>query len=170
MRTKHVIVVSYDPGWAEEFLRLKAHLAQALQGRILSIEHVGSTSVEGLPAKPILDIDVVMRSYDDFPGIQSCLERLGYWHEGDLGIPGREAFAYAETGGFMAHHLYVCPQDSAELKRHVAFRDYLRAHPGDREKYGDVKREAARKHPENIDAYLEEKGPVIAEIYRKIGL
>lgn len=170
MRTKHIIVVPYDPKWAEEFLKLKTHLEQALKGRILSIEHVGSTSVEGLPSKPILDIDVVMRSYDDFPGIKSSLESLGYWHEGDLGIKGREAFAYAETGGFMAHHLYVCPQDSAELHRHIAFRNYLRTHPEDRKRYGDVKRRAALMYPTDIDGYLNEKGPVVAEIYRKIGM
>lgn len=170
MRTKNVIVVSYDPRWAQEFSKLKAHLETALKGRIMSIEHVGSTSVEWLPAKPILDVDVVMRSYDDFPGIKSSLENLGYWHEGDLGIKGREAFAYSEQSEFMTHHLYVCPQDSSELKRHLAFRDYLRTHPADRDKYGDVKRKAALMYPTDIDGYLEKKGPVVEAIYRKIGL
>lgn len=170
MRTKNVIVVSYDPRWAEEFSKLKIHLETALKGRIVSIEHVGSTSVEGLSAKPILDIDVVMRNYDDFPGIKSCLQSLGYWHEGDLGIQGREAFAYSEPSEFMTHHLYVCPQDSPELKRHLAFRNYLRTHPEERDQYGEIKRKAALLFPTDIDSYLAKKGPVVEEIYRKIGL
>lgn len=170
MRTKKVRVVPYDPGWKSEFQKLRIYLENALGESALAVEHVGSTSVEGLPAKPILDIDVVIGDCGDFPDVKNRLEGIGYFHEGDLGIADREAFKYQDSHGFMAHHLYVCPQDSRELKRHVAFRDYLRTHPEDREKYAKTKLRAADAFPEDIDGYMAEKGPCIEEIYRRIGL
>lgn len=171
MRTKNVYVVPYDYRWKEEFRKIKLYLEESLENSIIEIEHVGSTSVEGLYAKPIIDIDVVIKSYDDFQEVKSKLELLGYYHEGDLGIKDREAFRYneIEKAEFMTHHLYVCPQNSKELKRHIAFRDYLRVHREDRDKYSEIKLQAARENPTDIDRYIEAKSPLIAEIYEKIG-
>lgn len=170
MRTKRVIVVLYDPKWKNEFQKIKSYLEKALENSIITIEHVGSTSVEGLSAKPIIDIDVVIKDYDNFEDVKSRLGRLGYHHEGDLGIKCREAFRYDEKPEFMTHHLYVCPQDSDELKRHIAFRDYLRTYREERDKYSEIKLQAAKRYPTDIDSYIETKGPCITEIYRKIGL
>lgn len=170
MRTKKVIVVPYDYRWKEEFEIIKLYLEKAIKNSIISIEHVGSTSVEGLSAKPIIDIDVVIKNYDSFQGVKSGLECLGYHHEGDLGIKDREAFKYTEKCEFMAHHLYVCPQNSQELKRHIAFRDYLKTHDEDRDKYSEIKLQASKKYPTDIDGYIETKSPLINEIYKKIGL
>ncbi|MDF2548897.1 MAG: hypothetical protein K0R93_3795 [Anaerosolibacter sp.] len=170
MKTKRVIVVPYDPKWNEEFQKLKSYLEKALENSIVAIEHVGSTSVEGLSAKPIIDIDVIIESYDRFEDVKSRLESSGYYHEGDLGIKDREAFAYSEKQGVMEHHLYVCPRNSNELKRHIAFRDYLRAHKEDKKKYSEIKLQAAIKYPTDIDHYMEAKNPCIAEIYKKCGL
>lgn len=169
MRTKRVTVVPYDPKWREEYEKIKSYFESALGNSIIAIEHVGSTSVEGLAAKPIIDIDVVIENYSKFEEVKSLLENLGYTHEGDLGIKGREAFKYTEKKEFMAHHLYVCPKDSKELKRHIAFRDYLRTHEEEREKYGEVKLEAAKSYPTDIDGYIETKSPCIDDIYKKIG-
>ena len=91
--------------------------------------------MQDLSAKPILDIDIVMPSYEVFPGIVSGLRGLGYTHNGDQGIAGREAFKEQDREvpytrprrTWMAHHLYVCPEDGAELRRHLLFRDALRA-------------------------------------------
>lgn len=170
MRTKRVIVVPYDSKWNDEFQKIKSYLEKTLENSIVAIEHVGSTSVEGLSAKPILDIDVVVKNYDNFQEVKSRLESLGYYHEGDLGIKDREAFGYTEKHEFMAHHLYVCSQNSEELKRHIAFRDYLRTHKEDREKYSEIKQYASKRYSTDIDSYIEVKSPCIAEIYRKIGL
>ena len=98
----------------------------------------------------------------------AALETIGYTHEGNLGIEGREAFAYEGKEHLQTHHLYVCPEDSAELKRHLAFRDYLRSHPDDKEKYGNIKLEAATLYPDDIDKYIEHKSPVIEKIYAAI--
>lgn len=170
MRTKRVIVVQYDSKWNDEFQKIKSYLEKILENSIVAIEHVGSTSVEGLSAKPILDIDVVIKNYDNFKEVKSRLESLGYYHEGDLGIKDREAFGYTEKHEFMTHHLYVCPQNSEELKRHIAFRDYLRTHKEDREKYSEIKLHASKRYPTDIDSYIEVKSPCITKIYRKIGL
>jgi len=170
MRTEKVIVEEYNPAWRQEFEKIRISLEASLDGLALAIEHVGSTSVEGLAAKPIIDIDVVIEGMDFFGKVRQCLEPLGYWHEGDLGIAGREAFAYSGKPEWMVHHLYVCPKDSEELHRHLTFRDWLRTHPEDRERYAAIKRLAAREFPADIDAYLEKKGPVIEDIYRKCGL
>lgn len=169
MRTKRIVVVPYDPEWNAAFQELKAYFFNILGSGVLAVEHVGSTAVPGLSAKPIVDVDVVIRDDGCFPEVKARLEAAGYAHEGDLGIAGREAFAYASTA-LMAHHLYVCPHGSAELKRHLLFRDYLRAHAAERERYGAIKVRAARASPTNIDAYLAEKAPYIKKIHAKLGL
>ena len=171
MRTKKVVVVPYDPQWPENFLTVRRELEEALQGRFLAIEHVGSTSVPGLCTKPILDIDIVIGNEpEDFIFVRDALARIGYTHEGNLGIEGREAFAYTGKEHLQTHHLYVCPENSKELHRHLTFRDHLRLCAEDRERYGRVKTEAAALFPQDIDSYIEHKGQVISELYRKLGL
>ena len=165
MKTRRVIVEPYSEAWASEFEKIKAELECALGELAICIEHVGSTSVKGLSAKPIIDIDVVIENYSVFSEVIGRLQSIGYQHEGDLGIKGREAFKYNDKPHLMQHHLYVCPKDSPELRRHITFRDYLRAHPEAAEKYGRVKEEAAQLYPDNIDQYIEYKAPCIAEIY-----
>ncbi len=92
----------------------------------------------GLAAKPIIDIDIVID--DNFDEVKSLLEEIGYCHEGDLGIPGRDAFKYEGKPHVMMHHLYVCKRDNEELQRHITFRNYLREHPDVRDRYGAVKK------------------------------
>ena len=100
----------------------------------------------------------------------SALQSIGYYHEGDLGIPGREAFGYEGKSHLRKHHLYVCPQDSLELKRHIAFRDYLRDHPDAARTYSHVKEEGAALHPYDIEGYIEHKSAFIERIYRELEL
>ena len=168
MRTKHVIVEDYNLEWKNEFERIKNELLAILSGKIDSIEHVGSTSVEGLSAKPIIDIDIVIDQ--NFEEVRQALESIGYIYEGDLGICGRETFKYKNKPHLMVHHLYVCNKDNEELRRHIKFRDYLREHKEDRDKYSEIKKDMAFKYPEDIDSYIEGKEPVILEIYKKCGL
>jgi GrpB-like predicted nucleotidyltransferase (UPF0157 family) len=170
MGERCILVVPYDPEWARGFEAVRDFLAPAFLGIPYGIEHVGSTSVPGLWAKPILDIDIAIPSYDLFPEAVRRLGDIGYRHRGDLGICGREAFSYEGGRAFPAHHLYVCPGDSSEMRRHLALRDFLRAHPEAVEEYGRVKREGARLYPEDIDAYIAHKGPFIREVYRRCGL
>ena len=169
MATKHVVVLPYDEQWKQNFIMIKDELASAVGQLAMRIEHVGSTSVPGLAAKPVIDIDVVIEDQGCFENVKAALETIGYHHEGDLGIPGREAFKYDGKDHLRKHHLYVCSKDAAELKRHISFRDYLRAHPEAVEEYGRIKIEGAELYPYDIDRYIEHKSPFIEGIYQLIG-
>jgi len=170
MKTKKVTVLPYDKAWESAFEAIEAEIKAALGDLMLRAEHVGSTSVEGMSAKPCIDIDVVIKDYSVFDTVIRKLEDIGYIHEGDLGIKDREAFKYDDKPHLMMHHLYVCPQDSEELHRHIVFRDFLRKNPNALQKYSLVKETAAKLFPDSIDKYIEYKSPCIEEIYRECGL
>ena len=170
MTTKHVLVRPYNKAWKQNFIDIRAEIQDALGELALAIEHVGSTSVEGLSAKPIIDIDVVIKDESMLEYVISALQRIGYRHEGNLGIPGREAFKYDGKEHLQKHHLYVCPQDSAELRRHIAFRDYLRTHPEAVREYSRIKEEGASLYPLDMAKYIEHKSPFIERIYAEIGI
>ena len=170
MGAKHVVVLPYDAAWKLDFAKIRDELAEALGKLALRIEHVGSTSVPGLSAKPIIDIDVVIRNYEVFDKVVAALGTIGYRHEGNLGIVGREAFKYDGKEHLRNHHLYVCTEDSPELRRHLAFRDYLRANPDAVKEYSRIKEEAAARYPYDIDGYIAYKSPLIERIYAEIGL
>lgn len=170
MRTASVIVLPYDATWKSDFETIRRELEAAIGDLILSIEHVGSTSVEGMSAKPCIDIDVVIRDYTVFDVVVEKLAAIGYIHEGDLGIRDREAFKYDSKPHLQKHHLYVCPQASEELHRHLTFRDYLRSHPEAIRQYSAIKEQAAQLFPNDIDQYIQYKSPCIEELYRLCGL
>lgn len=161
-----VIVADPEPAWADRFAELAAVFG-ALDG-VLRVEHVGSTAVLGLAAKPILDIDLVTR---DLARVGEALQALGYTPRGELGVPGRFAWRAADEGvprvtpprTWMRHNLYVCPEGSRELTRHLAFRDHLRSHPEDRAAYAALKRSLAARGLD-IDAYCEAKTELICSI------
>ncbi|WP_428230203.1 GrpB family protein [Flavobacterium sp.] len=167
--TWNIIVVPYNPDWAEEFQKIEKELFAVLKDVVLAIEHVGSTSVAGLYAKPIIDIDVVVEN-NMFEAVKQKLKEIDYEHAGNLGIEGREAFSYTNKEHLMEHHLYVCHKESNELKRHITFRDYLRKHDDDKDRYGQIKIEMAKKFPHDIENYLLGKQSVILDIYKKCGL
>ena len=170
MRATMVKVLPYNKSWKLAFEEISREIENALGELIIGIEHVGSTSVEGLSAKPCIDLDVVVKDYSVFDTVVRKLEGIGYIHEGNLGIADREAFMYSNKPHLMQHHLYVCPQYSEELHRHITFRDFLRSNPEAAKKYGTVKEEAARLFPDNIDKYIEYKSPCIQELYEMCGL
>lgn len=169
MSTKQVVVQSYNKAWKDNFMDIKAEIQDALGELALEIEHVGSTSVEGLSAKPIIDIDVVIKE-EMLDDVITALKRIGYRHEGNLGIAGREAFKYEGKEHLQKHHLYVCPQDSAELKRHITFRDYLCSHPEAVREYSRIKEEGASLYSLDMAKYIEHKSSFIERIYTEIGI
>lgn len=170
MKTASVVVLPYDAAWKTAFAAIKSELEKALGDLAVAIEHVGSTSVEGLSAKPCIDLDVVIRDYATFDAVVERLAAIGYVHEGDLGIAEREAFDYADKPHLMKHHLYVCPENSRELHRHITVRDFLRSTPDAVKKYGAVKEAAAKLFPNDIDGYIRYKSPCIEELYKLCGL
>ena len=152
---KPVAVVPYSEEWPATFEALKARAERALGALRLRIEHVGSTSVPGLPAKPIIDIDAVIEGDDQLDDAIARLAAVGYAFQGDKGVPGR--YAFRSSPGLPDHHLYVCAEDNPELHRHLALRDYLRRHPEDAAAYGELKQQLAQRDPTDRAAYTDRK-------------
>jgi GrpB-like predicted nucleotidyltransferase (UPF0157 family) len=174
MAVTPVEIVDYDPAWPRVFEELRWALEAPLGGIALAIEHVGSTSIPGLAAKPIIDLDIVVAPADVARAIEA-LASLGYVHEGDNGVPGREAFAResgevprtSPTRAWPVHHLYVCPSDSAELARHIAFREMLRNDVKLAQEYGALKRELAKRFRLDREGYMEGKTGFIEAALRE---
>lgn len=161
-------IVAYDPGWPAEFERLSRRLWPALADLALAIEHVGSTAVPGLWAKPIIDLTIVVRQARVIATVIDRLAPLGYEHCGDLGIVGREAFAAPPDR--IEHHLYACVDGALPLRNHLAVRDRLRGDPALARAYGDLKRRLALQHAHDRDAYTAGKSEFLAAVLRDAGL
>lgn len=162
-----IVVVDYDPGWPEAFERVRSRVWPVVSGVALAMEHVGSTSVPGLAAKPIVDISVVVRGEPEVPVAIKLLATLGYVHRGNLGIEGREAFHSPD--GLPVHSLYLCLRDSIALANHLAVRDYLRTHPNTATEYGELKKRLAKEFSHDIDSYIDGKTDLLLGILRVSG-
>lgn len=158
-----MLIQKYDPIWAKHFEALKFELLKSLGGINISIEHIGSTAVTGLAAKPIIDIDVVYEHSNDFLTIRKGLEKIGYYHNGNQGIPGREVFkrknnlSQHSTFDKLNHHLYVCIKDSEELQRHLLFRDFLKKNDWAKKEYQQLKIQIAKETNQDRKAYAQLK-------------
>jgi GrpB-like predicted nucleotidyltransferase (UPF0157 family) len=160
-------IVDYDPSWPTLFETLRSRLLLALGIIADSIEHIGSTAVPGLAAKPIIDLDIVVASATDLPLAIERLAALGYQHRGDLGIEGRAAFD--SPAKLPAHHLYVCVQGSLALANHLTIRNHLRHHPEVAAKYGLLKRRLAKQFPLESGRYGEGKTEFLVGLLRETG-
>jgi GrpB-like predicted nucleotidyltransferase (UPF0157 family) len=156
-----VILVDYDPGWPEMYAQEEARIRIALGDRALRIEHMGSTSVPGLCAKPCIDIMLAVTNSADEGAYVPGLEAAGYvlrrrepdWHE-------HRVFKGPEINV----NLHVWTAGDAIIDTHIAFRDWLRTHPADRDLYADTKRALASKHWRTISEYADAKDDIVREI------
>ena len=163
-----MVVEKYNPKWAEQFLFIKDYLTKNIT-EYISIEHVGSTSIPGMNAKPIIDIDIVVEDTDQFLRLKEELAKIGYVHEGDRGIPGREAFDNENVPIDIDHHLYVCTKDNAELLRHIKFRDRLRSNQELVDEYNKIKEEILSKvGKDNRAGYVEMKEKDYKYFFEKV--
>ena len=158
-----MLIEKYKPEWVDQFNNIKDALEKFLQNLNFIIEHVGSTAVPGLDAKPIIDIDIIFYNENDFQLIKTGLEKAGYYHNGNQGIEDRDVFKRdgVQKHGILdtiPHHLYVCPANSKALERHLLSRNYLRKHDWARAKYQQMKYEIAERacHDRKIYANLKE--------------
>ncbi|TDE10847.1 GrpB family protein [Dyadobacter psychrotolerans] len=159
-----MLIEEYKNSWANDFDTLAAVILEALSGLDVRIEHVGSTAVCGLAAKPIIDMDLVYHQHADFEKVKSALISIGYFHNGNQGIADREVFKRNNKAALPAvldsvgHHLYVCCQDSLELKKHILLRDYLAANKEAKMQYQNLKYQIALEanQDKKIYAHLKE--------------
>ncbi|MEU4530002.1 GrpB family protein [Micromonospora ureilytica] len=162
---KSVVIEEYDSAWAQRFIVVRSSLTEALGGLIIGVEHVGSTAVPGLAAKPVIDVDLSIEDTAEESGYLPALERLGFrlvlrepwWHGHRMLVSLTEDV-----------NLHVWPRGAPEPVRHRLFRDWLRSHPQDREVYAAAKRRLARDTAHRPRDYSLAKNTVIDEIYARI--
>lgn len=155
---RDIVMVEHDPGWARRYEIERRRIVEALGERVLQIDHIGSTSVPGLAAKPIIDIDLSVADPDDEAAYVPDLERAGYVLR--VREPGHRMVRTPE----LDVHVHICPLGSDWEQRHLVFRNWLRGHPDDRQRYEDVKRSLAGRVWSDMNDYADAKSDVIADI------
>jgi GrpB-like predicted nucleotidyltransferase (UPF0157 family) len=163
------MVVEYDPAWPQRFEALRGEYAAAMAAAgvpVLAIQHVGSTSVPGLAAKPVIDIDIVVAA-QDVAAASQALTGLGFTPEGELGIPLR--WAFKEPTRLAGTNTYVVVAGSLSLRNHLAVRDILRCDSQLRDQYAAVKRKVGATAA-NIDEYGQGKNAMVQQILAAAGL
>jgi GrpB-like predicted nucleotidyltransferase (UPF0157 family) len=163
------LVEKYNPAWPVWFEEIKAFLGEKVSQACIRIEHIGSTSIPGMIAKPIIDIIIVIEP-ERWEEIKSLLEEMGYHYQGTQGILEREVFRLNEDAVKRPppfHHLYVCPEHSLELKKETSFWDYLKKNKTDGERLSALKWELAEKFDNDKYPYMEGKDALCKEITEK---
>ncbi|HEX4947008.1 MAG TPA: GrpB family protein [Blastocatellia bacterium] len=143
-------LVPYEPNWSLLFLAENERLCANLGDYILDVQHIGSTSIPGMPAKPILDIGVAVANFEEAARCIPLLEQLGYKYKGENGIPLRHYFV---KGDPRTHHLHMLEIESEEWKHHLLFRDYLRANAASAQAYANLKQMLATQFADDREAY-----------------
>ncbi len=174
-----ITIQEYDPKWKVQFEAIRVYLLQHLDTQVKSIVHIGSTSIPGLSAKAIIDIDIIIdKDKKTLAVVIETVQSLGYTHLGERGITGREAFKrnsiYApiteNNTEWFDHHLYVCTEGSIGLNNHLALKRHLLQNPDKVLEYSALKHSLAAKYPKDMDAYIDGKTDFILEILTKEGI
>ncbi|MCU4160872.1 GrpB family protein [Acidiphilium sp. AL] len=161
-----VFLTPYDPAWPEMAAEYVAGL-RVLGSTLVAVHHIGSTSVPGLAAKPIIDLIPVVTNLDELDQKRALVESLGYGWHGELGIAGRRYCALSDGDGNRVAQLHFFAAGSPQIVRHLAFRDYLRAHPKEAQAYEDEKRRARELFPNDSHAYTDTKAAWIERTQAK---
>ena len=165
MSQRIIEVIPYQAVWAEQFAHEKAQLEQALTGLKTCIHHIGSTAVPGLSAKPIIDILLECESLSQLDSYNAQMESLGYLPKGEFGIPRRRYFQ--KGGDARSHHLHAFVFGDPHVVRHLAFRDYLIAHPSIANAYAQLKQQGAEWANHDSEKYCDYKNDFVQEHERK---
>src|SRR3989338_10555629 len=152
---KNIEVVPYSPEWPEMFASEAELIKQALGNNCITIHHIGSASVPGLSAKPIIDILPVVRDIQEVDKATKAMESLGYEAKGEYGMAFRRYFQ--DRKSVRTHHEYLYQEADPEISRYLKFRDWMRSHASDAENYGQLKLELAKKFPHDILQYCNGK-------------
>ena len=163
-----IYMVPHDPDWRLEFEDEAKQITDALGGNgVADVHHMGSTAIPNIYAKPVIDILLVVHNHAELDAKQAAMEALGYEAFGEFGIPTRRYFRKDNALGDRTHQVHAFEAGSPQITRHLAFRDYMIAHPDAAQAYSDLKRELAAQHPGDIEAYMDGKHDFIQEIDRR---
>jgi GrpB-like predicted nucleotidyltransferase (UPF0157 family) len=158
-----VNIEDYNPKWVSLFNDEKKKIVEVLGNKGIAIEHIGSTSVKGLVAKPIIDIAVAVKELGETDSFVDSLQSIGYEYVPKAEFPKRRFFRKGEWRKG-THHLHVYEIMSVEWRKNLLFRDYLRKHPDKLHQYAKLKGNLAAMHPDDRTTYTNEKAPFIQEI------
>lgn len=165
-RPEPIVLVEHDPRWLADAAEESQRIAGACPG-VLRVEHIGSTSVPGLAAKPLLDLMPLLRSFEDGFACVGPMRALGYWYAGDYGIAGRHLFV---KGSPRTHHVHMLMDGSKEAVRHLAVRDVLRASPALAARYAELKRQLAARFHNDREGYAMAKSGFMQELFVLAGV
>ena len=161
--SQHITVIEYSPLWKNKYKEESLLIRNILADNCIAIYHIGSTSVEGLAAKPIIDIMAVVRSLEIVDTVAEKFSDIGYEYLGEFGIEGRR---YLRKGGDeRTHQIHIFQADDwNNIGRHLAFRDYMRTHEKERNEYAKIKKDLAQEFPYDIDGYCDGKENFVREM------
>ncbi len=163
---REIVVVAPDPGWRKGFEAEAVRLSSVFGEYLVEMHHIGSTAVPDLAAKPVIDILPVVKDVNLVDALNGALAGLGYTARGEFGLPGRRYFTRDENGA-RTHNVHVYGSGDPEIERHLAFRDYMAAHPAEARAYGRLKEELARRFPTDFGAYMDGKDAFVRERERR---
>jgi len=162
-----IFMVPHDPAWRHEFQQEAERITAALGTNVVTVHHIGSTAIPAIYAKPVIDFLLVVQDLTALDEKQPMMEALGYVALGEFGIPGRRYFRRDNASGDRTHQVHAFETGSPQIKRHLAFRDYMLAHPDAAQAYSDLKRKLAAKYLNDSEAYMDGKDEFIQEIDRR---
>ncbi|MGY5870708.1 MAG: GrpB family protein [Candidatus Thorarchaeota archaeon] len=155
--TREVQVVPYDQKWPTQYELERDRIFTVLENELVSVHHIGSTSIPGMSAKPIIDLLLEVKYITKIDDYNNEMIELGYEPRGELGIPGRRYFSREEPKDIRTHHVHSFQSGDIGLVRHLAFRDYMIAHPDEAKVYSELKMVLARRFQWDIDGYISGK-------------
>ncbi len=159
---RKVTVTDYQTEWKQQFKKAAEEIKTIFGEECVEIHHIGSTSIEGMAAKPVIDLMPVVHKIEAVDGMTVAMEQLGYESKGENGLPGRRYFQ--RGGDERTHHVHIYAEGNPEIGRHLAFRNYLREHPRQAEEYGILKKKLANDYPYDIEKYIAGKEHLVARI------
>jgi GrpB-like predicted nucleotidyltransferase (UPF0157 family) len=163
---RKVEVVAHNPNWKQEFERESNLVADALGNNVVKVHHIGSTSIPGIYAKPIIDMLLEVGNIDQVDESSLGMVALGYEVMGEFGIPQRRFFR-KDINQIRTHHVHTFTVGSDDVERHLNFRDYIIAYPESAQKYSELKQDLAKKFPHDIQSYMDGKNGFIKDIEKR---
>ncbi|GAA0713104.1 GrpB family protein [Paraclostridium ghonii] len=158
-------VLEYNPDWKAEFIKEAKDIYKIMGKEVVKVHHIGSTSIPGIDAKPVIDILVEVKNIENVDLYNESLKSLGYIAKGEYCIPNRRFFLkgiYKRT-----HHIHVFESGNSEIKRHINFRDYMIQHPEEAKQYAELKKELAKTFRYDIEGYCNGKDAFVKGIDKK---
>jgi len=165
--TREVKVVPYNSEWPRMYQQEVVRLRNVLGHQIVSAHHIGSTAMPEMSAKPIIDILLEVKDISELDDYNDDMVKLGYIPKGEYGIPGRRYFSRDDSSGVRTHHIHAFQSGNNGLERHIAFRDYMIAHPEDAREYAQLKIKLAEDFQWDIDGYCDGKDSFVSEMEKK---